>query len=58
MSIAYSYLLFIVLTIFLFCYFVATKVWINVVKDKEKNVQNEPNENNTNRRDFLYLSDN
>ena len=53
MSIAYSYLLFIVLAIFLFCYFVATKVWINVVKEKEKNSQNEPSENKENRRDFI-----
>ena len=32
MTVAYSYLLFIVLGIFLFCYFVATRVWIKVDK--------------------------
>jgi len=51
MTLAYSYLLFIVLGIFLFCYFVAMRVWVKVDKknkplafDKDK------------RRDFLYLS--
>ena len=53
MTVAYSYLLFIVLGIFLFCYFIATRVWIKV---DEKNKQLEPEKDNNNRRDFLYLS--
>ena len=53
MTLAYSYLLFIVLGIFLFCYFVATRVWIKV---DEKNKQSDPDKDNKNRRDFLYLS--
>ena len=43
----------IVLVIFLFCYFVATRVWIKV--DEQKN-RSSSNENNKGRRDFLYLS--
>ena len=53
MTLAYSYLLFIVLGIFLFCYFIATRVWIKV---DEKNKQLEPDKDSNNRRDFLYLS--
>jgi len=53
MTVAYSYLLFLVLGIFLFCYFIATRVWIKV---DEKNKQLEPDKNSNNRRDFLYLS--
>ena len=46
-------LLLIVLGIFLFCYFVATRVWIKV--DEQKNVSSS-NDNSKGRRDFLYLS--
>ena len=46
-------LLLIVLGIFLFCYFVATRVWIKV--DEKKNVSSS-NDNSKGRRDFLYLS--
>jgi len=53
MTLAYSYLLFIVLGIFLFCYFIATSVWIKV---DEKNKQLDANKEINNRRDFLYLS--
>ena len=53
MTVAYSYLLFIVLGIFLFCYFIATRVWIKV---DEKNKKLEPDKDSNNRRDFLYLS--
>tara|TARA_B100000749_G_scaffold233737_1_gene190944 strand:+ start:590 stop:1228 length:639 start_codon:yes stop_codon:yes gene_type:complete len=53
MTAAYSYLLFLVLGIFLFCYFIATRVWIKV---DEKNKQLEPDKDSNNRRDFLYLS--
>tara|TARA_B100001123_G_scaffold446213_1_gene599922 strand:- start:122 stop:781 length:660 start_codon:yes stop_codon:yes gene_type:complete len=60
MSLAYSYLLFIVLGIFLFCYFVGTWVWIKVVeKEKKTHLQDDKissNNNIKNRRDFLYLS--
>ena len=53
MTVAYSYLLFIVLGIFLFCYFIATRVWIKV---DEKNKKLDPDKGSKNRRDFLYLS--
>jgi len=53
MTVAYSYLLFIVLGIFLFCYFIATRVWIKV---DEKNKKLDPDKDSKNRRDFLYLS--
>ena len=53
MTVAYSYLFFLVLGIFLFCYFIATRVWIKV---DEKNKQLEPDKDSNNRRDFLYLS--
>ena len=53
MTSAYSYLLFIVLGIFLFCYFVATRVWIKV---DEKNKEPSPVKDKSSRRDFLYLS--
>jgi len=43
----------IVIAIFLFCYFVATRVWIKV--DEQKNVSSY-NESSKGRRDFLYLS--
>jgi ubiquinol-cytochrome c reductase iron-sulfur subunit len=60
MSVAYSYLLFIVLLIFLFCYFVGTWVWIKVVeKNKQESNQQDQissDDNKENRRDFLYLS--
>ena len=42
-----------VLGIFLFCYFVATRVWIKV--DEQKNVSSS-NDRTKGRRDFLYLS--
>ena len=50
---AYSVVLYLILAIFLFCYFVATKVWIDV-NNKNKSV-NKNNEKES-RRDFLYLS--
>ena len=53
MTVAYSYLLFLVLGIFLFCYFIATRVWIKV---DEKTKQLNPDKDSKNRRDFLYLS--
>ena len=55
MTVAYSYLLFIVLGIFLFCYFVATRVWIKVDKLNKKPSFEKDKDNNS-RRDFLYLS--
>ena len=51
---AYSVVLYLILAIFLFCYFVATKVWIRDVNNKNKSV-NKNNEKES-RRDFLYLS--
>ena len=54
MTIAYSYLLFIVLGIFLFCYFVATKVWIKVNKISKQSIEKDKDKES--RRDFLYLS--
>ena len=60
MSLAYSYLLSIVLAIFLFCYFIGTWVWIKVVeKNKQESEQQDPissDSNKADRRDFLYLS--
>jgi len=53
MTVAYSFLLFIVSGIFLFCYFVATRVWIKVDK---KNKQSSSEKDIDSRRDFLYLS--
>ena len=53
MTVAYSFLLFIVLGIFLFCYFVATRVWIKVDK---QNKQLSSEKDVDSRRDFLYLS--
>ena len=53
MTSAYSFLLFIVLGIFLFCYFVATRVWIKV---DTKNKQLSSKKDKSSRRDFLYLS--
>ena len=53
MTTANSLLLFSVLGIFVFCYFVATRVWIKV--DEKHKKTSEDNEKNT-RRDFLYLS--
>ena len=53
MTAAYSLLLFIVLGIFLFCYFVATRVWIKVDK---QNKQLSSEKDVDSRRDFLYLS--
>jgi len=52
---AYSLLLYIVLAIFLFCYFVATKVWIDIDKKNKQLSIKEENENEG-RRDFLHLS--
>ena len=51
MTITYALLLFAVLFIFLFCYFVATRVWI---KSKENNVEDLSSKDG--RRDFLFLS--
>ena len=53
MTAAYSFLFFLVLGVFLFCYFVATRVWMKV---DEKNNQLLPEKDKNNRRDFLYLS--
>ena len=53
MTAAYSFLLFIVLGIFLFCYLVATRVWIKVDK---QNKQSSSEKDVDSRRDFLYLS--
>ena len=53
MTVAYSYLFFLVLGIFLFCYFVATRVWINVDR-RYKELSSDGNKES--RRDFLYLS--
>ena len=53
MTVAYSYLLFIVLGIFISCYFVATRVWIKVDK---QNKQSSSEKDVDSRRDFLYLS--
>ena len=53
MTIGYAYLLFLVLGIFLFCYFVATWVWIKVDKSNTE-INNESNKDK--RRDFLYLA--
>ena len=50
---AYSVLLFIILVIFLFCYFLATKVWIDVDKN---NIDSSSDNKKSGRRDFLYLS--
>ena len=36
---AYSFLLYVVLAIFLFCYFVATRVWIQVDERNRKSTQ-------------------
>ena len=36
---AYSFLLYVVLAIFLFCYFVATRVWIQVDERNRKSSQ-------------------
>ena len=36
---AYSFLLYVVLAIFLFCYFVATRVWIKVDEKNRKSSQ-------------------
>ena len=36
---AYSFLLYLVLAIFLFCYFVATRVWIQVDERNRKSSQ-------------------
>ena len=53
MTLAYSVLLFLVIGIFLFCYFIATTVWVKVDSAKQK-LSHEDNKKN--RRDFLYLS--
>jgi ubiquinol-cytochrome c reductase iron-sulfur subunit len=53
MTATYSYLLFILLGIFLFCYLVATRSWI---KADEKKKHLSPEKDKHSRRDFLYLS--
>ena len=53
MTLAYAYLFFIVVAIFLFCYFVATRVWIKV---DQKNKELIKKDNKETRRDFLYTS--
>ena len=53
MTVAYSFLLFIVLGIFLFCYFVATRVWIKVDKQNKQSLSETDVDS---RRDFIYLS--
>ena len=60
MSLAYTYLLVVVLAIFLFCYFVGTWVWIKVA-EKNKVLDTSTDESSSvikkeSRRDFLYLS--
>ena len=50
---AYSFLLIITLAIFLFCYFVATLVWIKV---DEQNRKISPETKKESRRDFLHLT--
>ena len=60
MSLAYTYLLVVVLAIFLFCYFVGTWVWIKVA-EKNKALDIPTDESSSvikkeSRRDFLYLS--
>ena len=50
---AYSFLLIITLAIFLFCYFVATRVWIKV---DEQNIKISPETKKESRRDFLHLT--
>jgi len=50
---AYSFLLIITLAIFLFCYFVATRVWIKV---DEQNKKISPETKKESRRDFLHLT--
>ena len=59
MSLAYSYLLFIVLAIFLFCYFLGTWVWIKVVErknDTDASQDQIPSDSNKeNRRDFVFV---
>ena len=50
---AYSVLLIITLAIFLFCYFVATRVWIKV---DEQNKKISPETKKESRRDFLHLT--
>ena len=51
MTISYSILFFSVIGIFVFCYFIATRVWIKVDKENKES-KNQPK----NRRDFLYIS--
>ncbi|PPR45532.1 MAG: Ubiquinol-cytochrome c reductase iron-sulfur subunit [Alphaproteobacteria bacterium MarineAlpha5_Bin6] len=51
MTISYFILFLSVIGIFLFCYFIATRVWIKVDEEK-KDSNNQPK----NRRDFLYIS--
>ena len=58
MTVSYTILLVVILAIFLFCYFVATRIWIKVDeqnKDIEDNQELKPSEK-ANRRDFLYIS--
>ena len=50
---AYSFLLIITLAIFLFCYFVATRVWIKV---DQQNRKISPETKKESRRDFLHLT--
>jgi ubiquinol-cytochrome c reductase iron-sulfur subunit len=53
MTSAYPLLLFLVLGIFLFFYFVATRVWIKV---DDKKIDTSTDSEKKDRRDFLYLS--
>ena len=50
---AYSLLLILTSAIFLFCYFLATRVWIKV---DEKNREMSPEIKRESRRDFLHLT--
>ena len=52
MTATYSYLVSLVLVIFLFCYFVATIVWIKVDKNNNEKLP----VNKESRRDFLHLT--
>ena len=58
MSIAYSYLLFIVLAIFLFCYFVGTWVWIKVVEKNKQTDQKDDSDLSVFESEFDSLNEN
>ena len=55
MTVAYSLLLFSVIGIFLFCYFIATRIWIKV-DEQNKDLALKENKEKASRRDFLYFS--